>query len=193
MAAAPQGNNAPARDNAPRAKGAPALAPNFLRSIIAEDARTGKYGGQVVTPLPTRAQRLPALRAREVDHPELRLAAENGGRCHLRFDDTNRPQGGRPNTSPRSRRRCVGWATTGDRTSTTRPTTTTALRVRRVVIAEGLAYVDSQTAEEMRGRAGTLTEAGIASPWRDRGIAENLDLFGACAPASSGTARSCCA
>ena len=193
MAAAPQGNNSPAPRHAPRAKGAPALAPNFLRSIIAEDARTGKYGGQVVTRFPPEPNGYLHYGHAKSIILNFGLAAENGGRCHLRFDDTNPLK--EETEYVDSIEEAVRWLgyDWGPHLYHASDYYDRLYEFAEWFIGEGLAYVDSQTAEEMRATRGTLTEAGIASPWRDRGVAENLDLFRRMRAGSSRTARWCCA
>ncbi len=177
MAAAPQDNNLPARDNAPRAKGAPALAPNFLRSIIAEDARTGKYGGHVVTRFPPEPNGYLHYGHAKSIILNFGLAAENGGRCHLRFDDTNPLK--EETEYVASIEEAVRWLgyDWGPHLYHASDYYDRLYAFAEWFIGQGLAYVDSQTAEEMRATRGTLTEAGIASPWRDRSVAENLDLL----------------
>jgi glutaminyl-tRNA synthetase len=177
MAAAPQDNDSPARDPAPRAKGAPALAPNFLRSIIAEDARTGKYGGHVVTRFPPEPNGYLHYGHAKSIILNFGLAAENGGRCHLRFDDTNPlKEETEYVTSIEEAVRWLGYDW-GPHLYHASDYYDRLYEFAEWFIGQGLAYVDSQTAEEMRATRGTLTEAGIASPWRHRGVAENLDLF----------------
>ena len=61
-----------------------------------------------------------------------------------------------------------------------------------VLIKKGLAYVDDQTQEEIRLTRGTVSEPGKESPWRNRSVEENLDLFERMKRASSPTARRCC-
>ena len=61
---------------------------NFIRQIIEADLASGRHKA-IVTRFPARAQRLPALRPRQVDLLNFGLAEDYGGVCHLRFDDTN--------------------------------------------------------------------------------------------------------
>src|SRR5919198_4540592 len=68
---------------------APAPSSNFLRAIIADDMRTGKYGGRVVTRFPPEPNGYLHYGHAKSIILNFGLAAENGGRCHLRFDDTN--------------------------------------------------------------------------------------------------------
>ncbi len=177
MAAAPQDHQPPTRNDAPRVKGAPALAPNFLRSIIAEDARTGKYGGQVVTRFPPEPNGYLHYGHAKSIILNFGLAAENGGRCHLRFDDTNPLK--EETEYVDSIEEAVRWLgyDWGSHLYHASDYYDRLYAFAEWFIGHGLAYVDSQTAEEMRATRGTLTEAGIASPWRDRSAAENLDLF----------------
>ena len=60
------------------------------------------------------------------------------------------------------------------------------------LIEKGVAYVDSLSAEEIREHRGTLTEPGRNSPYRDRSVEENLDLFAACTRVNSPMASTCC-
>src|SRR5512139_1242874 len=177
MTAAPQDRIPPGRGTTPRAKAAPALAPNFLRSIIAEDARTGKYGGQVVTRFPPEPNGYLHYGHAKSIILNFGLAAENGGRCHLRFDDTNPLK--EETEYVASIEEAVRWLgyDWGPHLYHASDYYDRLYAFAEWFIEHGLAYVDSQSAEEMRATRGTLTEAGIASPWRERSAAESLDLF----------------
>src|SRR6478736_6171565 len=72
-----------------RAGGAPLPASNFLRAIIAEDNRTGKYGGRVITRFPPEPNGYLHYGHAKSIILNFGLAAENSGQCHLRYDDTN--------------------------------------------------------------------------------------------------------
>ncbi len=128
--------------------------------------------------VPAGAQRLPALRPRQVDHPELR--ARRREPRHAATCGTTTPIRSRRKSSSRTRSpsRSAGWATTG---ATHRYHASDyygdLYRFAEWFIEHGLAYVDSQSAEEMRATRGTLTEPGLDSPYRNRSVAENLDLF----------------
>src|SRR6266705_5728452 len=66
-----------------------ALASNFLRAIVAEDNRTGKYGGRVITRFPPEPNGYLHYGHAKSIILNFGLAAENNGQCHLRYDDTN--------------------------------------------------------------------------------------------------------
>src|SRR5262245_32941508 len=90
-AAPPQVAERPPASNAKSAAAneAPAPAPNFVRAIVAEDMRTGKYGGRVVTRFPPEPNGYLHYGHSKSIILNFGLAAENGGTCHLRYDDTN--------------------------------------------------------------------------------------------------------
>ena len=164
-------NAAPPQD----AAGAPTS--NFLRQIIAEDQRTGKYGGRVVTRFPPEPNGYLHIGHAKSICLNFGLAAENAGRCHLRFDDTNPvKEDVEYEESIKDTVRWLGydWGTHLYHAS---DYFDRLYEFARHFIKSGLAYVDSSTPEEMRRLRGTLTEAGTASSYRDRSVEENLDLF----------------
>jgi glutaminyl-tRNA synthetase len=152
-------------------------APNFLRTVIAEDTRTGKYGGRVVTRFPPEPNGYLHYGHAKSIALNFGLAAEHGGRCHLRYDDTNPlKEDVEFEDAIADSVRWLGydWGTHRYHASDYYDH---LYRFAEWFIGQGLAYVDSQSAEAMRATRGTLTEPGRASPYRDRTPAENLDLF----------------
>jgi len=164
-------NAAPPHD----AVGAPSS--NFLRQIIAEDLRTGKYGGRVVTRFPPEPNGYLHIGHAKSICLNFGLAAENGGLCHLRFDDTNPVR--EDVEYEESIKEAVRWLgyDWGAHLYHASDYFDRLYAFARHFIKAGLAYVDSSTPEEMRRLRGTLTEAGTPSPYRDRSVEENLDLF----------------
>ncbi|MFO1414643.1 MAG: glutamine--tRNA ligase/YqeY domain fusion protein [Burkholderiales bacterium] len=148
-----------------------------MRAVIAEDNRTGKYGGQVVTRFPPEPNGYLHYGHAKSIILNFGLAAENHGRCHLRYDDTNPlKEEVEYEDAIAESVRWLGfdWGTHRYHASDYYGD---LYRFAEWFIEQGLAYVDSQSAEEMRATRGTLTEPGIESPYRKRSIAENLDLF----------------
>jgi len=157
----------------------PAAAPasNFLRAIIAEDNRSGKYGGQVVTRFPPEPNGYLHYGHAKSIILNFGLAAENGGRCHLRFDDTNPVK--EDVEFEDSITQAVRWLgfDWGPHRYHASDYYDRLYAFAEWFIGAGLAYVDSQSADEVRASRGTLTQPGTASPYRDRPVATNLDLF----------------
>ena len=151
---------------------------NFLRQIIAEDLRTGKYGGRVVTRFPPEPNGYLHIGHAKSICLNFGLAAENAGRCHLRFDDTNPvKEDVEYEESIRDTVRWLGYDW-GAHLYHASDYFDRLYEFARHFIEAGLAYVDSSTPEEMRRLRGTLTEPGTPSPYRDRSVEENLQLFG---------------
>jgi glutaminyl-tRNA synthetase len=158
----------------------PGAAPssNFLRQIIAEDLRTHKYGGRVVTRFPPEPNGYLHIGHAKSICLNFGLAAENGGVCHLRFDDTNpAKEGVEYEDSIKDAVRWLGYDW-GAHLYHASDYFDRLYAFARHFIKAGLAYVDSSTPEEMRQLRGTLTEPGRPSPYRERPVEENLDLFG---------------
>jgi glutaminyl-tRNA synthetase len=150
---------------------------NFLRAIIAEDNRTGKYGGRVVTRFPPEPNGYLHYGHAKSISLNFGLAAENAGICHLRFDDTNPlKEDVEYEDGIAQSVRWLGYDWGAHRYHAS-DYYDALYGFAEWFIEHGLAYVDSQSAAQMRALRGTLTEAGRASPWRDRSVAENLDLF----------------
>jgi glutaminyl-tRNA synthetase len=174
MSAAPPQAGSP---HAPAGSSASVPAPNFLRTVIADDLRTDKYGGRVVTRFPPEPNGYLHFGHSKSIILNFGLAAENHGVCHLRFDDTNPlKEDVEFEDSIAASVQWLGYDWAGHRYHAS-DYYDALYKFAEWFIGEGLAYVDSQTAEEMRATRGTLTEAGIDSPYRARSPAENLDLF----------------
>ncbi|GIK86452.1 MAG: glutamine--tRNA ligase [Betaproteobacteria bacterium] len=152
-------------------------APNFIRAIVADDARTGKYGGRVVTRFPPEPNGYLHYGHAKSVILNFGIARENGGRCHLRFDDTNPlKEDVEYEASIEESVRWLGYDW-GEHLYHASDYYDRLYEFAEWFIGQGLAYVDSQSADEMRATRGTLTEPGRPSPYRDRTPAENLDLF----------------
>ncbi|HLX28196.1 MAG TPA: glutamine--tRNA ligase/YqeY domain fusion protein [Casimicrobiaceae bacterium] len=150
---------------------------NFIRTIIAEDNANGTYGGRVVTRFPPEPNGYLHFGHAKSIVLNFGLAAENGGTCHLRFDDTNPlKEDVEYEDSIAESVRWLGydWGTHRYHASDYYDT---LYAFAEWFVEQGLAYVDSQSNEALRRTRGTLTEPGIPGPWRDRSVAENLDLL----------------
>jgi glutaminyl-tRNA synthetase len=152
-------------------------ASNFLRQIIAEDLRTHKYGGRVVTRFPPEPNGYLHIGHAKAICLNFGLAAENGGTCHLRFDDTNPVREDVEYAD--SIMDAVRWLgfDWGAHLYYASDYFERLYEFARHLIKAGLAYVDSSTPDEMRRMRGTLTEPGQPSTHRQRSVEENLDLF----------------
>jgi len=166
---------APARTPIHAGKDAPGS--NFLRTVIADDNHSGKYDGRVVTRFPPEPNGYLHYGHAKSIVLNFGLAAENGGVCHLRFDDTNPlKEDVEYEDSIADAVRWLGYDWGAHRYHAS-DYYDTLYRYAEWFIEQGLAYVDSQSALEMRRTRGTLTQPGSNSPFRDRSVAENLDLF----------------
>ncbi len=149
---------------------------DFIREIVEEDLRTGRHS-TVVTRFPPEPNGFLHIGHAKSICLNFGIANEYGGRCNLRFDDTNPEKeeaeyaraiiddvhwlgfdyGGEPLHASDYFDQLYEWA--------------------EYLITHGKAYVDSLSAEEIREYRGTLTEPGRESPYRNRRVEENLDLF----------------
>ncbi|WP_320535224.1 glutamine--tRNA ligase/YqeY domain fusion protein [Robbsia andropogonis] len=158
---------------------------NFIRNIIDEDGRTGKWGGRVETRFPPEPNGYLHIGHAKSIHVNFGIARDYNGVCHLRFDDTNPEKEDTEYVdSIIDSVRWLGfaWQRADDPVAPAHLYYASdyferlyALAVK--LIQMGKAYVDSQNAEEMRAARGSLTEPGKPSPYRERGVEENLDLF----------------
>src|SRR6202790_4368620 len=157
---------------APPQNSSAAVSSNFLRQIIAEDRRSGKYGGRVVTRFPPEPNGYLHIGHAKSICLNFGLASENGGACHLRFDDTNPVK--EDVEYEESIKAAVKWLgfDWGPHLYHASDYFDRLYEFARHFIKCGLAYVESATPEEMRRLRGTLTEPGRASPYRDRSVEE---------------------
>jgi glutaminyl-tRNA synthetase len=149
---------------------------DFIRDIIAADVAAGRTG-EVVTRFPPEPNGYLHIGHAKAICLNFGVAQEFGGRCHLRFDDTNPTKEEREYIDAIERDvRWLGYDW-GRHLYHASDYFEQLYAWAEHLIEHGLAYVDDQSPEAMRASRGTLTEPGRNSPFRDRGPAENLDLF----------------
>ncbi|MCO6450610.1 MAG: glutamine--tRNA ligase/YqeY domain fusion protein [Caldilineales bacterium] len=150
---------------------------DFIREIVTRDNTLGTYGGQVVTRFPPEPNGYLHIGHAKSICLNFGVALENGGRCHLRFDDTN------PTTEDveyvDSIQEAIHWLgfDWGEHLYYASDYFEQLYQFAEQLILDGKAYVDSLNEEEIREYRGTVTEPGKDSPYRERTVAENLDLF----------------
>ncbi len=151
--------------------------PNFIRTIVAEDVNAGKHGGKVITRFPPEPNGYLHIGHAKSICLNFGLAAEFGGICNLRFDDTNPSKEEQEYVD--SIIEDVRWLgfDWGDRLYHASDYFDKLYEWAVQLIKMGKAYVCDLTAEEIREYRGTLTEPGKESPYRNRSVDENLDLF----------------
>ncbi len=152
-------------------------ASNFIRNIIEEDNQTGKWGGRVVTRFPPEPNGYLHIGHAKSICLNFGLAKEFGGRCHLRFDDTNPVKEDKEYSE--AIQKDVRWLgfDWGEHFYHASDYFGQLYDFAVQLIKKGKAYVDDCSADEIRQMRGTLTEPGQNSPYRDRSVEENLDLF----------------
>jgi len=155
----------------------PAPAPNFIRKLIAEDLASGRFDGRVVTRFPPEPNGYLHIGHAKSICLNFGLAAQHAGVCHLRFDDTNPTK--EEVEYVESILADVRWLgfDWGPHLYYASDYFDQLYRWAVQLIEAGKAYVDDLSAEEIRAYRGTLTEPGRESPYRNRSVEENLDLF----------------
>ncbi len=149
---------------------------NFITQIIDEDLKNGKNDGRVKTRFPPEPNGFLHIGHAKAICLSFNIAEDYQGACNLRFDDTNPAK--EEAEYAESIKRDVEWlgyqwADLCHASDYFQQLYDYAI----ILIKEGKAYVDSLSADEIREYRGTLTEPGKNSPYRDRSIEENLDLF----------------
>ncbi len=155
----------------------PAQSTDFIRAIIREHNQSGRFGGKVITRFPPEPNGYLHIGHAKSIVLNFGIAQEFGGRCHLRFDDTN------PLTEKmefvESIQEDVRWLgyDWGEHLYFASDYFEKLYEFAVDLVKKGKAYVDDQSPEEIRRNRGTLTEPGVESPYRNRSVEENLDLL----------------
>ena len=154
----------------------PDVGRDFIRDIVAADLASGKHTG-VVTRFPPEPNGYLHLGHAKSICLNFGIAEEFGGRCHLRFDDTNPAKEEQEFID--AIQRDVRWLgfDWGEHLHFASDYFEQLYAWAQDLIRAGKAYVDDQSPDEIRLTRGTLTEAGQNSPFRNRSVEENLDLF----------------
>ena len=165
-------NNKPAND--PATESAPS---NFIRNIIDEDNRTGKWNSRVETRFPPEPNGYLHIGHAKSICLNFGIARDYDGVCHLRFDDTNPEKEAQEYVD--SICDSVSWLgfDWDVHCYYSSDYFVQLYEFAEFLITQGKAYVESLSADEIREYRGTLTSPGRDSPYRDRPVAENLDLF----------------
>ena len=151
---------------------------DFIRSIVADDMSTGKFGGRVVTRFPPEPNGYLHIGHAKSMCLNFGIAAENsGGMCNLRFDDTNPSKEDVEYVdSIVADARWLGFDW-DDHLYFASDYFEQLYEYAEQLVLQGKAYVCSLSADEIREYRGTLTQPGRNSPYRNRPVEENLDLF----------------
>ncbi len=151
--------------------------PNFIRNIVEEDIKNNKNNGQVLTRFPPEPNGYLHLGHAKSICLNFGLAKDYKGRCHLRFDDTDPTKESMEYVL--SFQEDVKWMgfDWGQHRYFASDYFDKLYDFAVLLIKKGKAYVDSLSADEIREYRGTFTEPGKESPYRNRPIEENLDLF----------------
>ncbi len=161
----------------PTAEAAPAEGIDFIRRIVNEDNRSGKYSGRVATRFPPEPNGYLHIGHAKSICLNFGLAQEYKGKCNLRYDDTNPAAEDVEFTE--SIERDVRWLgfDWGSHIYWASDYYEKIYELAQELIRRGKAYVCDLSPDQIREYRGTLTEPGKNSPYRDRSVEENLDLF----------------
>ena len=149
---------------------------DFIRQMIAEDVAAGKHGGRVHTRFPPEPNGYLQIGHAKAVCLNFGIAEEFGGKCNLRFDDTNPEKESQEFVNAiKTDIRWLGfdWDKECYASDYFEQLYTWACDL----INKGLAYVDEQSPDDIRKNRGSLTEPGVDSPYRDRPAEESLDKF----------------
>ena len=150
---------------------------NFVEQLVADDLKQGKNGGRLNTRFPPEPNGYLHIGHAKAICMDFGIAEKFGGTCNLRFDDTNPVKEDVEYVD--SIREDIKWLgfDWGNREYYASDYFPQLYDLAIRMIKEGKAYVDEQTSEEIAAQKGTPTQAGTESPYRNRPIEENLDLF----------------
>ena len=150
---------------------------NFIRNIIDEDLRAGRHAEGIHTRFPPEPNGYLHVGHAKSICLNFGVAEDYNGLCNLRFDDTNPTKEDVEYVdSIQEDIRWLGFSW-DDRCFYASDYFEQMYEYAVTLIKKGLAYVDDLSADEIRAHRGTLTEAGVESPYRNRSVEENLDLF----------------
>ena len=150
---------------------------HFIRQFIAEDVKAGRNGGQVVTRFPPEPNGYLHIGHAKAICIDFGMAKEFGGRCHLRMDDTNPSK--EDEDYVRAIKEDVRWLgfDWGEHFYYSADLFGQMYELAEALICNGNAYVCDLSQEEWKAYRGVPTSPGRESPYRERSVAENLDLF----------------
>lgn len=150
---------------------------NFVEQIVADDLKAGKNGGRLSTRFPPEPNGYLHIGHAKAICMDFGVAEKFGGTCNLRFDDTNPVKEDVEYVD--SIREDIHWLgfDWGDREYYASDYFPQLYELAIRMIKEGKAYVDEQTSEQIAEQKGTPTQPGVESPYRNRPVEENLDLF----------------
>lgn len=150
---------------------------DFIRQIVVDDCKTGKWDGRVITRFPPEPNGYLHIGHAKSICLNFGIAAEFGGRCHLRFDDTNPEKEEQEYVdSIIADIRWLGWDW-GENLFFGSDYFQQMYEYAVDLIKKGKAYICDLTAEQIRDYRGSLTQPGKDSPYRNRSVKENLKLF----------------
>lgn len=150
---------------------------NFIEQIVEADLKAGKNGGRLSTRFPPEPNGYLHIGHAKAICIDFGIAEKFGGTCNLRFDDTNPVKEDVEYVD--SIKEDIHWLgfDWGDRLYYASDYFPKLWNLAIRMIKEGKAYVDEQSSEEIARQKGTPTQPGIESPYRNRSVEENLDLF----------------
>ncbi len=150
---------------------------NFIEDIVEEHNGSGRFGGEVITRFPPEPNGYLHIGHAKSMCLNFGLADKYGGRCHMRFDDTNPAKEEEEYVeSILEDVRWLGWDW-GEHLYFASDHFDKLHDFAIDLIEKGKAYVDDLDQEQIRKYRGTLTEAGVESPYRNRSVEDNLALF----------------